>query len=160
MTPEDFASLSSAERRWLSTMLTRRRNGGAMIMGSYVEAIVGEALPGSVEPDLGAEPWDLTWGEVKVEVKASRKGVWNVSARRRRGEPGVVKRRADVYVLVDHDGDASPDGWSFWVLPTAALDKRDRKSIRIRAVETLAGPAIHVEQLAAAVRQAHRSQAG
>lgn len=103
-----------------------------MIAGSYCEAVVAEALPGSVESALGGHPWDLEWEGIRIEVKMTRRRSWQVPERMLRDGKRERRRRADVYVLARHDGSDHRTGWTFRVVPTTALDERGKNSVTLR----------------------------
>lgn len=143
------------EQRFLNTVLRRLRSGGKMIAGTFCEALVADALPGSVESDLGIAAWDLDWESHKIEVKATTVGRWNVSARSLRNGTKQRARQADVYILASHDGDDLSSGWEFYVVPTGVLNERGKNSITLSGARGLATP-VALEELPAAVRAAAR----
>lgn len=117
------------------------------LRGSYAEFIVATAL--GVDLTKGRtswDPWDLTFNDIRVEVKSSsyiqsweqtRPSAISFSIRPTvswsgaKGYSGDVKRQSDVYVFcVYSEQDASVadplslDSWEFYVIPTARLDER------------------------------------
>ncbi|WP_436793484.1 hypothetical protein [Actinospongicola halichondriae] len=153
--PVDLGELTGAERRFAETMVRRLRRGARMIAGTFCEALVADALPGSVESEFGVAPWDLEWDGIKIEVKASRVGSWQVPERAMRDGKRIKARRADVYVFGALDGDDLDGGWEFYVIPTCVLNERGKNSITLRAIRGIVDP-IGLDGLAQAVRTAAR----
>jgi hypothetical protein len=148
--------------------------------GVVAEYIVAQAL--GVAHGLRAEwrAYDLeTVDGVKVEVKSSayvqswkqdrdsviqfavgKRRAWDAETNKLGDE---VRRHADVYVfaLLHHKDRESIDPmnlaqWRFFVVPTRALDARERSqhSITLRSLETLAKRAIRFGELRSAVEAA------
>jgi len=136
------------------------------------------------QPRESWSSWDLTWivpngATIKVEVKsAAYLQSWGQKDHskiqfvvpKRRGFDSVnnrfdatPKRHTDLYVfaLLNHKAKATVDPtnrdqWCFWVLPTSKLDARTRSqhSIGLRALQDLAGEAVHFEHLRGAAIEA------
>lgn len=150
--------LTSVERRWLALRLARLRDLAGMALGTYAEAVVADALPGSLEAADGTARVDIAWlpegstKEIAVEVKHSRGGQWGVSASnaRENGER-IRRRRADVYVLADHSGPDHRIGWRFYVVPRWRLDGWDRKNVSASRLRNWNIGPVDAEALPAAV---------
>ena len=116
------------------------------LRGSYAEFVVAAALGLDLNTvRVNWEPWDLTLGNIRIEVKSSsflqsweQEHLTNVSFSIRPtmqwtadgGYSGEVKRQSDVYVFclyAEQDAakadPADLDGWEFYVLPTRRLDE-------------------------------------
>lgn len=149
--------------RWAMGDLVDNRNRGI-----FAEWLVGQALGVINECDVRREwdAYDLLYGEVKVEVKASgldqtwpqdqpSKPNFNIAPRSRTWVAECNKweehhppvRFADVYVLCLHEPKKAtpenvrdPESWKFWVISTQTLDDKlgDQKSIGVRTLNQLA----------------------
>jgi len=151
---DDWGQLTAAEQRFLRTMFRRLTEGGAMIAGSYCEAVIAETLPGSVQPALGSHPWDLEWEGINIEVKMTRRRSWQVPERMLRDGKRERRRRAHVYVLATHEGDDHRGGWEFYVVPTSVLDERGKSSVTVRWVRERFDP-VPLDVMPEAIRAAH-----
>ena len=116
-------------RRWALGALAENRNRGI-----FAEWLVGQALGVIDRDDVREEwmPWDLEYGQNKIEVKASGQA-WNPHpnprfdiACRKLDPPTRV---ADVYVFCLHTpmlatnaNVEDPAVWEFWVMPAQTLD--------------------------------------
>jgi hypothetical protein len=140
----DFEGLSNAERRWLHSRLLLLRDRDSWAMGTFAEHVVAEALPGAEHSSSSIAEWDLTWREIKIEVKCSTQrqtGVsdadkpsaetWRVPTHfawdraANAWHPGEKRRWADIYVLARHEGFDHTVGWSFYVVPCSWLNGRE-----------------------------------
>jgi hypothetical protein len=153
--------LTEAERRWLGIRLRRLRDLSGMTLGSFAEAVVAEALPGALEAPEGTARVDIAWTPranakpIAVEVKHSRGNLWNVSERNaREGGVPVRRRRADVYVLANHEGDDHRTGWTFYVVPCWQLDQWGRGTVSESRLAPWGVCRIAAEQLPSAVTAA------
>lgn len=149
------------------------------VLAEYIVALaLGLATDGSVRREWDA--YDLLLADgTKVEVKSAayvqswrqdKPSTIQFKVTKRRAwdaETNIVAaercRSADVYVfaLLSHADRATIDPldlsqWRFFVLPTAALDARERSqhSITLKSLEVLAGPPVPYSQLGDAVRGA------
>ena len=116
--------LTPAEILWVGTLLSRLRQRRGFSLGIFGDFVVATALPGSVLSPGGTDRHDLTWHDIKVEVKTSTKSRWTVSPANGRDAEGTKVKRlwADVYVLCLHEGSDHRAGWSFYVVPRGRLN--------------------------------------
>lgn len=146
------------------------------LRGSYAEFIVAAELGIDLsEARVNWEPWDLTLGGIRVEVKSCsclqaweqkrpsaiqfsiRPAIrWSATA----GWVGEQRRQSDVYVFclfAEKDTEkADPmrlDSWVFYVLPTRALDEHcgEQKSISLNSLLKLGPELVDFGELRAAV---------
>jgi len=151
-----------AFQRWALGDLVDNRNRGI-----FAEWLVGKALQIIGDGDVRKtwDAYDLLYGNVKIEVKASGLSQgWNVDSRSNpRFDIGPRKwtwlesedqwiendppaRPADVYVFCLHKSEeatnenvADPHCWQFWVLSTRKLDDQlgQQKSVGLATLDRL-----------------------
>lgn len=128
------AELTAAEVLWVGTLLSRLRECRGFSLGIFADFLVTAALPGAVPSAGGTDPYDLTWNEIKVEVKSSSPVTASGSSHQRKAavqaRQKVRRLWADVYVLALHEGSDHLVGWSFWVVPRALLSPTKPTPIR------------------------------
>ncbi len=138
------------------------------IRGTFAEWLVGRALGCISDSDMrqGWAAYDLLYGDVKVEVKASgRSQSWNlhqpsrpifdIAARKWTWlastdewiENDPPARSADVYVFCLHNpvpatnrNVRDPNSWEFWVISRQTLDGKlgQQKSVGLATLDRLA----------------------
>jgi hypothetical protein len=151
--------------RWAMGDLVDNRNRGI-----FAEWLVGQALGVVRERDVRHEwdAYDLLYGEVKVEVKASglsqtwnlyepSKPNLNIAPRWRHWvaetdvwiEHDQPVRFADVYVFCLHESVPAtnenvrdPASWKFWVIPTREINDElgDQKTVGLATLSRIAAP--------------------
>ncbi len=151
--------------RWAMGDLVDNRNRGI-----FAEWLVGQAL-GAINAGAVRHEWDaydLLYGEVKVEVKASgldqtwpqdqpSKPNFNIAPRSRTWVAECNKweehhppvRFADVYVLCLHEPEEAtpenvrdPESWKFWVIPTRKINDElgGQKTVGLSTLSRLVVP--------------------
>lgn len=167
--------VNAVERRFLLRVLGQVRSLDNALRGLYAEELVASYLPKATTRE-GWTGWDIDWRGIRIEVKTTGHHQswhrpetpmsmprWDIPERRA-WDPGTdtfsehQRRHADVYVLCLHTSRHLAEGWSFYVVPTVALDRLGQKSIRLRSVETLAGEAVPGPRLPIAIEGAARRQ--
>ena len=152
-------------RRWALGNLVNNE-----IRGTFAEWLVGRALGCIGDSDVrqGWDAYDLQYGRVKVEVKASgRSQSWNLHQPSKPSfdiaprkwtwrestdewiENDPPARSADVYVFCLHKpvpatnrNVRDPTAWEFWVISRQTLDKKlgPQKSVGLGTLDHLTGP--------------------
>lgn len=145
---EEFEALTRTEKRWLWSRLRLLRERDSWVMGTFAEYVVADALPDATHRPSSIAEWDLTWKQIKIEVKCSTQRqagataadkpsaeVWRVPAHYAWDEvandwhPGERRRWTDVYVLARHEGFDHLQGWSFYVAPCSWLNTRHAETV-------------------------------
>ncbi|MBA2765334.1 MAG: hypothetical protein H0U42_11715 [Thermoleophilaceae bacterium] len=144
----------------------------------FAEFIVAGLLPGAEIAANPGSPWDVTWkpsGQrraLRLQVKCSgaylprmgpeyaAKASWEVTSKGGwdpdLGEKLERGHHCDLYVLVRHEGLDIEHGWSFWVVPAAALVESKGK-VTPKKLEAIGAGRTVPNELADVVSRAGRS---
>ena len=126
--------------KFAADMLNRLETLSNITRGLFAETLVSSLLGGHVEvhPDPFG-PWDLKWENIRIQVKCSGErqtwhtrgtkpspALWSAPATRAMNDVGVAVREpihsSDVWIFARHEGYNHLKGWSFWIVPTHALN--------------------------------------
>lgn len=149
------ANLTEAERIWVGMLRARLQERRGFSLGVFADALVASVLPGAVLSPGGTDRYDLTWEDIRVEVKCSTRRQWAIGPAWGREDGKRVRRLwADVYVLASQSSEDYREDWAFWIVPKTKLGPK-RTTIRMKHLEAWQCRRLDLRDLEAAIREEH-----